>query len=194
VGDRARAASPEAEARLPRAGWPDVRIVPPGVDALAVATGRPARARERWRLGAGAWIAQLGPTPWLATTLAGAPVAGVLVIAGDPPRIPGVAVHAVGAADVADALAVATLAVIGAGDPCFPVEILAALAAGVPVATETPVALPGVIAPSAIAGLLGSPDGLSALGAAGRAEVVARHTAAHQAAALGRLYAERLGR
>jgi len=148
--------SEEAEAAMRRGGCPEVELIPPGVDAADLDGANPARARERWGLGEGPWVAYAGnpdvyqDLPVLVRAVAelharGIPDApGLLMISASPMTdleamaapIPAARRRFIQAdtwADVRDLLACAQLAASPRGScPGFPIKLLNTLGLGLP--------------------------------------------------------------
>lgn len=204
------ALSPAGEAHLGEAGAERVWRVPPGVEPDEVRGGDPARARARWALDPRPWVLYAGnldryqDLDVLVDALAQLPDVGLLVLTRDaaegvPAGLPPERLRVVrdeGLDDLRDALAVASLAAVPRRVcPGFPMKILNALAAGVPVVCAEGSA-PGVegVLPvaggdpralaGAIAGALASPAMSTRLGEAGARAIRARWSWSARAAEL----------
>lgn len=154
--DAAVVLSEEAAAAMRAGGCPEVALIPPGVDAADLDGADPARARARWGLDEGPWVAYAGnpdvyqDLPVLVRAVAalharGIPDApGLLMISASPmPALEAMAapipaarrrfIQASAWPDVRDLLASAQLAASPRGDcPGFPIKLLNTLGLGLP--------------------------------------------------------------
>lgn len=148
--------SAEAEAAMRAGGCPEVELIPPGVDAADLDGADPARARARWGLGPGPWVAYAGnpdayqDLPVLVAAVAAlhargvADAPGLLMISASPmPALEALAapipaarrrfIQASAWKDVRDLLACAQLAASPRRScPGFPIKLLNTLGLGLP--------------------------------------------------------------